>query len=46
MTILSGVVVDYLLVGAAIATAGWFVANTFLRRRSSHHHQVEQHVEW
>jgi len=45
LTVLSAVVVDFLLLGFAIATAGWFVANHFLRKKPQLH-QVEQHVEW
>jgi len=43
--ILSAVLVDFLLLGLIIATAGWFISNRFLRM-SARHHQVEQHVEW
>lgn len=44
--VLSAVVLDFLLVGMAIATAGWVLANRFLKRRAQHQHAVEQHVEW
>jgi len=46
VTILSAVLVDYVLLGFAVATAGWLISNKFLRKRNLHHHQVEQHVEW
>eukprot|EP00878_Enallax_costatus_P030192 GHUV01032853.1.p1 GENE.GHUV01032853.1~~GHUV01032853.1.p1 ORF type:complete len:305 (+),score=40.77 GHUV01032853.1:411-1325(+) len=46
LTILSAVVVDCLLLGIAIATAGWFIANRFLRKKNLPQHQVEQHLEW
>ncbi|KAK9832824.1 hypothetical protein WJX81_004711 [Elliptochloris bilobata] len=46
LTVLSAVVVDFLLIGMAIATAGWFLANKFLRKRTLHSHAIEQHVEW
>lgn len=42
----SAVAVDFLLLGAAVATACWAAANRFLRKRNLPHHQVEQHVEW
>jgi len=45
-TIVSGVLVDFLLVGAAVATGCWAAANGLLRRRSAHTHSVEQRVEW
>mmetsp|Transcript_34549 Transcript_34549/g.87356 ORF Transcript_34549/g.87356 Transcript_34549/m.87356 type:complete len:245 (-) Transcript_34549:547-1281(-) len=45
LTVLSAVVVDYLLLGFAIATACWLISNKFLRKKL-HSHQVEQHVEW
>ena len=45
-TILSAVFVDFLLIGCAIATVTWGIANRFLRRRSMHSHAVEQSVEW
>lgn len=46
MTILSAVVIDFLLLGFAVATTGWLISNRFLRKKNLHHHQVEQHVEW
>lgn len=46
LTVVSAIVVDFLLVGCGIATAGWFLANRFLRKRSHHSHSIEQHVEW
>jgi hypothetical protein len=46
LTIVSAVVVDFLAVGAAIATAGWALSNRFLRRKNQHSHAVEQSVEW
>ncbi|KAF5841766.1 UNC-50 family protein [Dunaliella salina] len=45
LTILSAVLVDYLLLGFAVATACWFIADRFLRKKPLSH-QVEQHVEW
>lgn len=45
-TTLYAVVVDFLLVGAVIATLGWGVSNKFLRRKNLPSHTVEQHVEW
>mmetsp|Transcript_1275 Transcript_1275/g.3836 ORF Transcript_1275/g.3836 Transcript_1275/m.3836 type:complete len:246 (+) Transcript_1275:403-1140(+) len=44
--VLSAVVLDFLLIGFAIATAGWFLANKFLRQQSMNQHHVEQSVEW
>eukprot|EP00879_Flechtneria_rotunda_P032516 GHRR01035733.1.p1 GENE.GHRR01035733.1~~GHRR01035733.1.p1 ORF type:complete len:176 (+),score=30.00 GHRR01035733.1:30-530(+) len=46
LTIVSAVVVDCLLLGIAIATAGWLIANRFLRKKNLPQHQVEQHLEW
>ncbi|KAK9830011.1 hypothetical protein WJX72_009176 [[Myrmecia] bisecta] len=46
LTVASAVLVDFLLVGWAIATAGWFLANRFLRKKNVHSHAIEQHVEW
>ncbi|KAG2492622.1 hypothetical protein HYH03_009038 [Edaphochlamys debaryana] len=46
VTMLSAVLVDFLLLGVAVATACWVITNRFLRKRNLHHHQVEQHVEW
>ncbi|EFN56073.1 hypothetical protein CHLNCDRAFT_22928 [Chlorella variabilis] len=46
LTIVSAVAVDFLAVGAAIATAGWALSNRFLRRQNQHSHAVEQSVEW
>lgn len=40
------VFVDFLLVGAVIATIGWFISNKLLRRKNLPSHAVEQHVEW
>eukprot|EP00891_Asterochloris_glomerata_P001549 jgi/Astpho2/1549/e_gw1.00026.77.1_t len=45
-TVASAVLVDFLVVGWFICTAGWFCANRFLRRQQLHSHAVEQHVEW
>ncbi|KAK9809583.1 hypothetical protein WJX73_004253 [Symbiochloris irregularis] len=45
VTVLSAILLDFLLIGWAIATAGWFLANRFLRKKGSVH-MVEQHVEW
>ena len=46
--VLTSVLVDYLAVGAAIATACWLVANKLIHRRSPHPHSAsgEQAVEW
>lgn len=46
LTIVSAVAVDFLAVGAAIATAGWALSNRFLHRKNQHSHAVEQSVEW
>mmetsp|Transcript_17761 Transcript_17761/g.33952 ORF Transcript_17761/g.33952 Transcript_17761/m.33952 type:complete len:253 (+) Transcript_17761:306-1064(+) len=46
LTIVSAVVVDFLLLGAVLATAGWLLANKYLRENGSHSHAVEQRVEW
>lgn len=44
---LSAVIFDYLTVGSIIATAGWILANNYLKRRHSHNsHAVDQSVEW
>ena len=40
------VFVEFLLLGALIATAGWAIANKFLRKKILPSHAVEQHVEW
>jgi hypothetical protein len=45
ITVLSAVLIDFLGLGLVIATAGWFISNHFLRKKSQPH-QVEQHVEW
>lgn len=45
-TVVSALVVDYLLIGFTVATAGWFISNRFLKKKAVHHHQVEQQVEW
>lgn len=45
-SIASAVLLDYLLLGSAIATLGWLVGNRFLRKRSIHQHTTEQPVEW
>nr|BCL66258.1 uncharacterized conserved protein [Volvox reticuliferus] len=44
--VLSAVLVDFLVLGVSVATACWLITNRFLRKRSLHHHQVEQNVEW
>ncbi|GLC41064.1 hypothetical protein PLESTB_000947400 [Pleodorina starrii] len=44
--VISSVLVDFLMLGIAVATTCWFITNRFLRKRNLHHHQVEQHVEW
>mmetsp|Transcript_12831 Transcript_12831/g.42345 ORF Transcript_12831/g.42345 Transcript_12831/m.42345 type:complete len:255 (-) Transcript_12831:1013-1777(-) len=47
LTVVSAVLVDYLLFGAVLATAGWLLANRYLRTASGgHSHAVEQQVEW
>ena len=48
LTVLSAVVVDFLLLGVAIGTAGWLLSNKYLRAGipGGHAHAVEQHVEW
>ncbi|GBF95508.1 hypothetical protein Rsub_07858 [Raphidocelis subcapitata] len=46
LSVLSAVVVDFLLIGLATSSTCWFIANRFLRKRNLPHHQVEQHVEW
>ena len=40
--------VDFLLLGVAIGTAGWLLSNKYLRASvpGGHAHAVEQHVEW
>lgn len=40
------VLVDYVGLGALIATTCWFLANRFLRADAGHSHAVEQRVEW
>lgn len=45
LTILSAVVIDFLALGCAMATACWMISNRFLRKKLQSH-QVEQHVEW
>eukprot|EP00887_Chlorella_sp_A99_P007806 scaffold20.g7806.t1 len=42
----SSVLVDFLGVGCAVATACWLIANRFLLRKQLHSHAVEQSVEW
>jgi len=46
LTLVSAVVVDYLLIGIVFSTACWLISNRFLRRKPAHPHQVEQYVEW
>lgn len=46
LTIMSAVIVDFLLLGAVLATAGWLLANRYLREVGRHSHNVEQRVEW
>ena len=46
LTVLSAVLVDFLLLGLAVSSAAWYAANRFLRRRNLPSHAVEQHVEW
>ncbi|BDA48495.1 Protein unc-50 homolog [Coccomyxa sp. Obi] len=45
-TIMSAVFVDFLAIGVALATVGWFLANKCLRKKTLHSHAIEQHVEW
>ena len=40
------VLVDFLGVGAGVATAYWYVANRYMREGVNHSHAVEQRVEW
>lgn len=45
--VLRSVLVDFLGVGAGVATAYWFVANRYMREPGvNHSHAVEQQVEW
>jgi len=47
LTVTSAVLVDFLGLGAALATACWLLANRYLRVPGpSHAHAVEQSVEW
>lgn len=46
VAITSAVLIDFLVIGVAISTAGWYIANRFLKRRTQHQHAVEQRVEW
>mmetsp|Transcript_3834 Transcript_3834/g.10865 ORF Transcript_3834/g.10865 Transcript_3834/m.10865 type:complete len:254 (+) Transcript_3834:316-1077(+) len=46
LTVISTVVIDFLLIGCIVATVCWFIANKFLRKRQLHSHAVEQDVEW
>lgn len=46
LTIISAVLVDFLGLGAVLATAGWLLANKYLREMGGHSHAVEQRVEW
>lgn len=46
LSVLSAVLLDFLLVGFGIASVSWFLANKFLRKQSLPQHAVEQHVEW
>ncbi|KAJ9522064.1 hypothetical protein QJQ45_005109 [Haematococcus lacustris] len=45
LTILSAVLVDFIALGCAVATACWMLANTFLLKRPGQH-QTDQQVEW
>lgn len=46
-TVLSVVLVHFLLIGIFLATCCWFLTNNYLREEtSSNSHVVEQHVEW
>ena len=40
------VLVDFLGVGAGVATAYWHVTNRYMREGVNHSHAVEQRVEW
>mmetsp|Transcript_39314 Transcript_39314/g.47624 ORF Transcript_39314/g.47624 Transcript_39314/m.47624 type:complete len:250 (-) Transcript_39314:889-1638(-) len=46
LTVISAVLIDFLLLGAILATAGWLLANRYLRDTAGHSHAVEQRVEW
>lgn len=46
LTVLSVLMIDFVGLGCATATAGWLVSNHFLRKKNTHQHTVEQHVEW
>lgn len=46
LTVVSAVAVDFLAIGAVIATVGWVLSNKLLRRQNQHSHAVEQSVEW
>lgn len=45
-TIISAVLIDFLILGALIATAFWFISNRFLLKRNMHSHAIDQTVEW
>ena len=44
--VLRSVLVDFLGVGAGVATAYWHVTNRYMREGVNHSHAVEQRVEW
>jgi len=44
--LLYSIVVDFFLVGAAVATVAWWLANTYLRVDTTGSHTTEQRVEW
>mmetsp|Transcript_57125 Transcript_57125/g.180812 ORF Transcript_57125/g.180812 Transcript_57125/m.180812 type:complete len:255 (+) Transcript_57125:132-896(+) len=46
LTVASAVLVDFLLLGCALATACWLLANKYLRGASLHGHTIDQRVEW
>mmetsp|Transcript_18198 Transcript_18198/g.25203 ORF Transcript_18198/g.25203 Transcript_18198/m.25203 type:complete len:251 (-) Transcript_18198:218-970(-) len=46
VTVVSAVVIDFLLLGAVLATSGWLLANKYLREMGGRSHAVEQRVEW
>eukprot|EP01025_Chloroclados_australasicus_P038426 TRINITY_DN3956_c0_g1_i1.p2 TRINITY_DN3956_c0_g1~~TRINITY_DN3956_c0_g1_i1.p2 ORF type:complete len:248 (-),score=0.07 TRINITY_DN3956_c0_g1_i1:620-1363(-) len=46
LKILMAVVIDYFLIGFAVATLSWFLANRFLRKSNYQTYHVEQQVEW
>jgi hypothetical protein len=45
-TVLAAVAIDFILLGVGVSTLCWYLANTYLRSKSSSSHNVEQKVEW